>query len=106
LVFIETSIFTSAIKSLLIDEEYLALQWSLVRNPKKGVLILAGGGLRKVRWVSRQRRKGKRGGIRIIYYIQSNDTLYMIFAYDKNRQKDLSREQLKHLQTYVKLGVL
>ncbi len=106
MVFIETSIFTSVIKTLLVDEEYRALQWLLVRDPKKGVLIPGGGGLRKVRWISRQKQKGKRSGIRLIYYIQSNDNLYMIFAYDKIRHGDLSRSQLKELQAYIKTGVL
>ena len=106
MVFIETTVFTTAIKRLIDDEEYSALQWLLVRNPKKGDLIPGGGGLRKVRWISRRKQKGGRGGIRVIYYIQSEDNLYMIFAYNKTEQKDLTREQMKQLREYVKRGVL
>jgi hypothetical protein len=106
LVFIETSVFTKIIKTLLDDEEYRALQWLLVRDFKRGALIPGGGGLRKVRWPSRHKGKGKSGGVRVIYYVQSKDNLYMIFAYDKNERGDLSKGQLKHLRAYVRSGVL
>ncbi len=106
MVFIETSVFTQVIKGLVTDDEYRALQWVLVRNPKKGALIPGAGGLRKVRWASRQKRKGTRGGIRVIYYIQSAENLYMLFAYGKSDQQDLTRGQLKILQGYVRKGVL
>ena len=106
MVFIETTIFTTAVKRLIDDEEYRALQWLLVRNPEKGVLIPGAAGLRKIRWVSRRKQRGRRGGLRIIYYIQSNDNLYMMFLYDKTEQGDLTRSQLKQLREYVKRGVL
>lgn len=103
---IETSIFSQIIKKLMNDDEYRNLQIALVQNPQTGKLIPGGGGLRKIRWTSVERQKGKRSGIRVIYYIQSMSCLYMIFAYDKNRQKDLTREQLKALRAYVKGEVL
>jgi len=106
LVFIETSIFTALVRKLMGDDEYRALQWLLVRDPKKGSLIPGGGGLRKVRWLSRSKQKGKSGGIRVIYYIQSQGNLYMIFAYDKSKQGDLTKDQLRQLRAYVQLGVL
>ena len=78
MIFIETSIFTTLIKKLLDDDDYGALQWLLVRDPKRGSLIPGGGGLRKIRWLSRQKQKGKSGGVRVIYYIQAKENLYMI----------------------------
>lgn len=106
MVFVETSVFTSSVKKHLSDDDYRALQWLLVRDPKRGSVIPSGGGLRKIRWSLPRRHKGKRSGVRVIYYVQSKDCLYMIFVYDKDTQKDLTRAQLRQLQGYIKLGVL
>ena len=102
--FVETSIFTQRIVKLLTDEAYRDLQAVLAENPKAGDVIPGTGGLRKIRW--RASSRGKRGGIRVIYYCWSEERLYMIFAYDKAEQGDLTPEQLKVLRAVVKGGVL
>ena len=102
--FIETGIFTQRITKLLTDDEYHDLQASLAEHPRAGDVIPGAGGLRKLRW--RASGRGKRGGLRIIYYCWLEHRLYMIFAYDKTEQGDLTREQLKTLRAYVKGGVL
>lgn len=102
--FVETSIFTERITKLLTDEAYRDLQDVLAENPKAGEVIPGAGGLRKIRW--RAAGRGKRGGIRVIYYCWSERRLYMLFAYEKVRQGDLTPEQLKVLRAYVKGGVL
>ena len=63
---IETPIFTRIVESLLTDEEYRLLQSKLVNSPEFGNVIPGSGGLRKIRW--RTEARGKRGGIRVIYY--------------------------------------
>lgn len=100
--FIETPTFTAAVVHLLDDKEYGKLQFALARNVNAGSLIRGGGGLRKIRWSSSFKRKGKRGGIRIIYYAAIRNKVYMLFVYDKNDQKDLTHDQLKILAAYVK----
>ena len=102
--FVETSIFTQCITKLLTDDEYYELQAVLADQPKAGDVIPGAGGLRKLRW--RAKGRGKRGGLRVIYYCWSEDRLYMIFVYDKARQGDLTPEQLKGLRAYVEGGVL
>ena len=102
--FIETHVFTERIGKLLDDTEYRWLQSELANAPKKGNAIPGSAGLRKLRWGTGAR--GKRGGLRIIYYCESADRIYMLFAYDKARQGDLTRQQLKLLSDYVKGGVL
>ena len=102
--FVETSIFTQRIVKLLTDEAYRGLQAVLAENPKAGEVIPGAGGLRKIRW--RAGSRGKRGGIRVIYYCWSEQQLYMIFAYDKTQQGDLTAEQLKVMRAYVMGGVL
>ena len=102
--FVETSVFTERITKLLTDDAYHDLQAVLAENPKAGDVIPGAGGLRKLRW--RTAGRGKRGGLRIIYYGWSEDRLYMIFVYDKAQQGDLTPEQLKVLRAYVKGGML
>ena len=102
--FVETSIFTQRITRLLTDDEYHVLQAMLAEHPKAGEVIPGASGLRKLRW--RVEGRGKRGGLRIIYYCWSEDRLYMIFAYDKAEQGDVTPAQLRALRAYVKGGVL
>ena len=99
--FVETSIFTKLIKELMIDEDYRKLQIALILRPEQGVLIKKSGGLRKIRWTTKG--TGKRGGIRIIYYWDKGDeSFYMLFAYPKTKQDDLTPEQLHILRRVMK----
>jgi len=104
MVFIETSIFTKEIKRLLPDEEYRALQGALLLRPDAGDLIRGSGGLRKIRW--NLPGKGKRGSLRVIYYWDTPETIYMLLPYGKTEQEDLSPKQLKVLSSLVKEWLL
>jgi mRNA-degrading endonuclease RelE of RelBE toxin-antitoxin system len=99
--FIETPIFTQELKGLLSDEEYRSIQLALLFRPEQGALIPRSGGLRKMRW--RSRGKGKRGGVRLIYYWDKpNETLYMLFVYPKSELEDLTANQLRILSKLVR----
>ena len=101
MIFIETPIFTDEVRNLLPDENYRALQLALLFRPDAGALIPGSGGLRKLRWHLAQ--SGKRGGLRVLYYWdRPADTLYMLWIYKKNRQEDLTADQLKILSRLVK----
>jgi mRNA-degrading endonuclease RelE of RelBE toxin-antitoxin system len=100
MVFIETPIFTKLVKELLSDEEYRSLQEALLLRPEAGDVIPGGGGLRKIRW--RMSGKGKRGGVRVIYYWDTpDDIIYMLTVYKKNAQENLTANQLKVLRQLV-----
>ncbi len=97
---IETTAFTRRISTFLTDDEYAALQGALTIQPDLGAIIPGGGGIRKMRWAAKQR--GKSGGVRIIYYwVVSHDLIYMLTAYSKNEQSDLSPSQLQFLRRLV-----
>ena len=82
-------------------ESYRLLQLRLVADPKAGDLIRGTGGLRKIRWQGSGR--GKRGGVRVIYYwAGSDDVVLMLLMYGKNERDDLSAEQAKILAVLVK----
>lgn len=98
--FIETSIFTRQVTSLLTDDEYSQLQVALLAHPETGVIISRSGGLRKIRWSMSGR--GKRGGVRAIYYwVVAKDQILMLFIYPKSEKDDLTPQQLKVLREIV-----
>ena len=98
--FIETSVFTKQIQALADDDSLRELQAALTRNPEAGAVIAGTGGLRKVRWAASGR--GKRGGMRVIYYwIRPRSTTLMLLAYSKNVKDDLTAEQKKVLRAIV-----
>jgi hypothetical protein len=99
--FIETPIFTRSIVDLLDDEEYRVLQLALLQRPERGAMIRGSGGLRKMRWSLPG--QGKRGGLRLIYFWdEATETFYMLYAYPKNEQEDLTAQQLRVLSRLVR----
>lgn len=99
--FVETPIFTEEVRDLLGEEVYRALQLALLFRPEQGALIKGSGGLRKIRWGAKG--KGKRGGCRIIYYLDKpQDVIFMLFAYPKSAQAELSPAQIRTLSKLVK----
>jgi mRNA-degrading endonuclease RelE of RelBE toxin-antitoxin system len=97
----ETSVFTRQVCELLDDESYRLLQLRLVADPAAGKLIPGTGGLRKVRWQAAGR--GKRGGVRVIYYwAPQPEVILMLLVYDKSERDDLSPQQKKVLAALVR----
>ncbi|MEH6576271.1 MAG: type II toxin-antitoxin system RelE/ParE family toxin [Amphritea sp.] len=100
IVFKETLIFTKQITGLLTDDEYKELQAQLIEEPEKGPVMKGTGGCRKVRWA--KDGSGKSGGIRVIYYwITEDNQIYMLFAFPKNEQENLTSEQKTALKKVV-----
>ena len=88
MVFIETSLFTRLVSQHLSDDEYAALQAALILHPEAGDLIPGSGGVRKLRW--RGSGRGKRGGLRIIYYWRNRaGQVWMLTLYAKNEQTNI-----------------
>ncbi|HEY2986927.1 MAG TPA: type II toxin-antitoxin system RelE/ParE family toxin [Candidatus Binatia bacterium] len=99
--FVETPVFTRELQTLLPDDVYGSLQLALMFRPEAGAIIPGGAGLRKIRWSFPG--KGKRGGVRVIYYWQrSEEVIYMLWIYPKSRQEDLTQRQLRELRKFVR----
>lgn len=97
MVFIESIFFTEDVTQLLSDEAYAKLQAFLTASPEFGDLIQETGGLRKIRWAAGG--KGKRGGIRVIYYFVTPDSqIRMLLIYHKSSREDLSPRQKSALR--------
>ncbi|SAL79054.1 Toxin HigB-2 [Caballeronia choica] len=67
-------------------------------NPECGDVIKHTGGLRKMRFADSKRQKGKRGGLRVIYYYWISGSQFLLFTvYDKDEMADLTRKQAQIL---------
>src|SRR5580704_6639793 len=100
--FIEAPAFTRYVADYLGDEEYRALQSELARNPEAGDLMPGTGGFRKLRWGDPGRGKGRRGGLRIIYYyFLSDQQIWLMTLYRKNEAADLTPSEKKALKNEI-----
>ena len=71
------------------EEERRLLELELLETPTRGAVIPGTGGVRKIRVTLPGR--GKRGGGRVIYCLQSRkERIYMIAAYAKSEAADLT----------------
>ena len=100
--FIETPTFTRLVEKLMDDGEYTKLQLALVQQPGWGKVIPGSGGLRKLRCAGSGR--GKRGGLRIIYYWQTAQHQIWLLAKCTQRaeRESLSHAEIKQLKQLVK----
>lgn len=102
LVFFETPVFTRLLADYLTDESYSRLQRALMNNPELGDVMPGTGGFRKIRWGDSRRGKGKRGGLRVIYYYLTADHQIWFFTlYDKDEAVDLTADEKKVLKKAV-----
>jgi hypothetical protein len=83
------------------DDGYRELQNELTNNPELGD-PMPGTGFRKLRWADKRRGKGRRGGLRIIYYyLPSDQQIWLMTLYDKNEASDLTSKEKKALQAAI-----
>jgi hypothetical protein len=96
--FIELPPFERYRQNYLTDHQYWNLQNYLLLTPKAGNVIAGTGGLRKLRFGDSTRGKGKRGGLRVIYYWYEVKLQFWLFTlYDKDEMSDLGQKERKAL---------
>lgn len=97
-VFWELPSFARLRENYLDDDAYQDMQNILMQNPDAGTVMPGTGGLRKLRYADRNRQKGKRGGLRVIYFWQNSALQFWLFSiYDKDEATDLTAAQCKIL---------
>ncbi len=102
-VFIELPAFEQHRDDYLDDDSFSRLQTDLMANPAAGDLIEGTGGLRKLRFGDSRRSKGKRSGLRVIYYYWTGGPEFWLFTlYDKDEMSDLTPKQRAALKERVK----
>lgn len=93
-IFIELPAFSRHRSDYLDDDGYRALQNELLNNPEAGDVIKDTGGLRKMRFADARRGKGKRSGLRVIYYLWTGGPQFWLFTlYDKDEMSDLTAKE-------------
>ena len=102
MVIIETAYFERHRSDYLTEDQYALLGWYLARRPDAGSLIPGSGGIRKLRWPLPGQRKGKRGGLRVIYYwVTPREQILMLTLYRKGEVADLTRTQIRALKRLI-----
>ena len=102
-VFIELPAFERHRDDYFDDDGFGWLQSALMAKPDAGDLIEGTGGLRKLRFGDRRRSKGKRGGLRVIYYYWTGGPEFWLFTlYDKDEMSDLTPKQRALFKERVK----
>jgi mRNA-degrading endonuclease RelE of RelBE toxin-antitoxin system len=97
--FLEAPAFTRHVDSYLDEAGLLALQLFLISHPEAGQVKPGTGGFRKLRWGDETRGKGKRGGLRIIYYFLPEEHQVWLFTlYGKNEADDLTPAEKAQLR--------
>ena len=98
--FIETKLFSRLADEYLPDDQLARLQHHLNENPEAGDIIRQSGGVRKLRW--RAMGRGKRGGLRIIYYLRSRQgEIWLLTLYAKNVAESISGRTLRKIKEEI-----
>ena len=99
MVFFESQLFTRLLPDYMSDEDFQRMQQALMDNPVRGDVMPGTGGFRKLRWNDPKRGKGKRGGVRIIYYYLLSDyQVWLVTIYNKDEMIDLSTKDKRILK--------
>lgn len=95
--FIELHPFSTVRDKYLDDDEFAAFQLYLANHADAGDVIPHSGGCRTLRWAIEGR--GKRGGVRIIYFLRLNSgQIVLVTMYAKNVQDNIDPNLLKRLK--------
>lgn len=100
LTFIQTKLFTRLFSERYSDDDLAELERHLAANPEAGDLVVGSGGVRKTRWGTPGR--GKRGGVRIIYYLRlRREQVWLLTLYAKNQTDSIPGHVLRQIKEEI-----
>ncbi|MDT8377171.1 MAG: DNA-binding protein [Mariprofundaceae bacterium] len=93
----ETETFTRLVGDYWSEPERLEFIEHIASHPELGDVVPGSGGVRKIRWHAKG--KGKRGGVRVIYYnMLSVGTIWLLLIYGKNEQENIPVNILRKIK--------
>lgn len=83
-----------------LKNEFVELKNKLKENPQLGTSL--GNNCYKIRLAIASKGKGKSGGARVIshFYVRE-DTVFLLYIYDKSEMKTISENHIKELLEYI-----
>ena len=97
---VSTKRYEREVARLLSEEERQEMEDAIAENPEAHPVIPGTGGVRKARWSGRG--KGRRGGVRLIYFYMITDAMaYLLTLYAKGEKSDLTSEDRKAIRAFV-----
>ena len=101
---VELPEFLRKSRKLLKDSERQSIINYLALHPSSGDLLQGTGGIRKLRWSAQG--KGKRGGVRVIYYRHNEAMpLFLLTVFGKGEKANISKGERNELATLSSLLV-
>lgn len=84
------------------DDDLLALQLQILRDPEAAPVLRGTGGLRKLRFSPPKWPRGKSGAVRVCYaqFVELG-IVALVIAYPKSDQDDLSDDDVQKIKTIL-----
>lgn len=102
-VFVELPAFELHRGEYLDDDGFRRLQATLLAAPEAGDLMPGTGGLRKLRFGDARRQKGRRGGLRVVYFWWRSGAQFWLFTlFHKGEMSDLTPRQKAILRRRIR----
>jgi hypothetical protein len=96
---VETSTFHSKALRLWSRSEYEDFVLFIAQNPLSGQVVANSGGVRKVRWS--KLGIGKRGGVRVIYFLAYESEIWLLTLYAKNERSTIPANELRKIKEVI-----
>ena len=95
----ETPLFVKYAAEVWSEPERVEFINWIAANAETGDVIPGSGGCRKVRWSTAG--TGKRGGARVIYFLEHEHTIWLLIVYKKAKFDNLPTEFISELRKGV-----
>ena len=95
----ETDIFKRYASEVWTEPEREEFVNWIAANSEAGAIITGSGGCRKVRWATAG--QGKRGGARVIYFLHTDEVVWLLIVYKKAKFDNLPMSFVVQLRKAV-----